>query len=81
MEQRAASQRREVFANWIASKEGLTLYGELENAAPWRTDINPTWLPPEQVWQDGVKYFDTYDPDYVLTQRLEARDFFASILK
>ena len=70
-----------VFANWIATKEGLTLYGELENAAPVRKDVDPTWLPPEQVFQEGVKYFDTYDPDYVLKQRLEARDFFASILK
>ena len=70
-----------VFANWIASKEGLTLYGQLENAAPVRKDVEPTWLPPEQLLQDGVKYFDTYDPDYVLSQRQEARDFFASILK
>jgi hypothetical protein len=78
---RQALNAANVFANWIASKEGLTLYGELENAAPVRTDVDPTWLPAEQVWQEGVKYFDTYDPDYALTQRLEAPDFFASILK
>lgn len=70
-----------VFVNWIASKEGLTLYGELDGAAPVRNDVDPTWLPPDQVLQEGVKYFDTYDPDYVLKQRMEARDFFAGILK
>jgi iron(III) transport system substrate-binding protein len=70
-----------VFVNWIASKEGLTLYAEIEGANPVRTDINPTWLPPEQVLKDGVKYFDTYNPDYVLTQRLEARNFYATIIK
>jgi iron(III) transport system substrate-binding protein len=69
-----------VFANWIASKEGMTLFGQLDNGVPVRNDVNPTWVLPEQVPQTGVKYFDTYDPDYVLTQRLQARDFYASIL-
>jgi iron(III) transport system substrate-binding protein len=70
-----------VFVNWIASKEGLTVYGELESAAPVRKDIDPTWLAPEQAFREGVEYFDTYDYDYVMQKRLEARDFFGSILK
>jgi ABC-type Fe3+ transport system substrate-binding protein len=69
-----------VFVNWIASKDGVALYGQLENAVPVRNDVDPTWVLPEQVPQPGGKYFDTYDPDYVLTKRLEARDFYASIL-
>jgi iron(III) transport system substrate-binding protein len=69
-----------VFVNWIASKDGMALYGPLDNGAPVRNDVDPTWLLPEQVPQPGAKYFDTYDRDYVLTQRQEARDFFASIL-
>ena len=69
-----------VFANWIASKEGLTLYSEIENGAPVRNDIDPVWLPPEQLPKEGVKYFDTYEYDYVVTLRMEARDYFASIL-
>ncbi len=69
-----------VFANWIASKEGVTVFGQLEGAVPVRNDVDPTWAIPEQVPQAGASYFDTYDPDYVLTKRQEARDFFASIL-
>jgi iron(III) transport system substrate-binding protein len=69
-----------VFVNWIASKDGVTLYGQLDNGVPVRNDVDPTWVPADQVPQPGGKYFDTYDPDYVLTKRLEARDFFASIL-
>ena len=69
-----------VFVNWIASKSGISAYGPLENAAPVRNDVDVSWLPPDEVPQPGGQYFDTYDPDYVLTKRQEARDFFASIL-
>jgi ABC-type Fe3+ transport system substrate-binding protein len=69
-----------VFVNWIASKDGVTVYAQLENGVPVRSDVDPTWVSPEQVPQPGVKYFDTYEPEYVLTQRLEARDFYAKIL-
>jgi iron(III) transport system substrate-binding protein len=70
-----------VFANWIASKEGTTLYGEIENGAPVRADVEPTWLPPDQLPQPGVEYFDTYDYDYVMKKRLEAREYFAMLFK
>jgi iron(III) transport system substrate-binding protein len=69
-----------VFANWIASKDGISVYGPLDNQVPVRNDVDPTWVPSDQVPQPGGKYFDTYDPDYVLTKRQEARDYFASIL-
>jgi iron(III) transport system substrate-binding protein len=69
-----------VFVNWIASKEGVSVYGPIENGVPVRNDVDPTWLPADQIPQPGVQYFDTYDPEYVLTKRQEARDFFASIL-
>jgi hypothetical protein len=36
--------------------------------------------PPDQIPQPGGKYFDTYDPEYVLARRQEARDFFAALL-
>lgn len=69
-----------VFANWIASKEGVALFGELDNGVPVRNDVDPTWVTPDQIPQPGGKYFDTYDPDYVVTTRQEARDFFAALL-
>jgi ABC-type Fe3+ transport system substrate-binding protein len=70
-----------VFVNWIASKEGVGLYGELENGVPVRNDVDPTWVRPDQIPQPGIQYFDTYDPDFVLTRRLEARDYYATILR
>lgn len=69
-----------VFVNWIASKDGVSVYGPIENGVPVRNDVDPTWVLPEQVPQPGGKYFDTYDPVYVLTKRQEARDFFAALL-
>jgi ABC-type Fe3+ transport system substrate-binding protein len=69
-----------VFVNWIASREGSTVYGQIENGVPVRSDIEPSWVPDDQVPKAGVTYFDTYDYDYVTTKRLEARDFYASLL-
>jgi ABC-type Fe3+ transport system substrate-binding protein len=69
-----------VYVNWIASKAGISVYGPIENGVPVRNDVDPTWVTPDQIPQPGGNYFDTYDPDYVLTKREEARDFFASIL-
>lgn len=69
-----------VFANWIASKDGISVYAPLDNAVPVRNDVEPTWVSPDQVPKPDGQYFDTYDPDYVLGKRQEARDFFASIL-
>src|SRR5919202_1859384 len=70
-----------VFANWIASREGMTLYGQIDGEVPVRADVDATWVPADQVPKQGVSYFDTYDYDYVTTRRLQARDYFASILK
>jgi iron(III) transport system substrate-binding protein len=70
-----------VFANWIASKEGLTLFATLDGAVPLRTDIDPTWLPADEIPVAGVTYFDTYDYTFASTQRLQIRDYYASILK
>jgi ABC-type Fe3+ transport system substrate-binding protein len=69
-----------VFVNWIASKDGISVYAPLDNGVPVRNDVDPTWVTPDQIPQPGGSYFDTYDPDYVTTKRQEARDFFASIL-
>lgn len=70
-----------VFANWIASKEGVALYGQIDGSAPVRTDVPVTWLPPDQVPQPGGNYLDTYDYTFETTQRLTVRDFFANLLK
>lgn len=70
-----------VFANWIASKEGATLFGQVDGGAPVRTDIPVTWLPADQVPQPGGNYLDTYDYTFETVDRLKIKDFFTSLVK
>lgn len=70
-----------LFANWIASKDGLTAYSQANTQVPLRTDINPTWVPARQIPKPGVNYLDTYAYDFETKQRVVIRDFYASILK
>ncbi|HLQ35057.1 MAG TPA: hypothetical protein VK457_20415, partial [Chloroflexota bacterium] len=70
-----------VFANWIASKEGLSLYSQTQGQVPVRSDIDPTWIQRELIPKTGVKYLDTYDYDFVVQERAKIRDFFGSITK
>ncbi len=46
-----------------------------------RNDINATWIPPEMVPNPNVKYLDTYDYDFVATERSKIRDFFGTVVK
>jgi iron(III) transport system substrate-binding protein len=70
-----------LFANWIASKDGLSAYAKTQAAAPVRNDIDPTWVAPDLIPQPGVKYFDTYDYQFEMNERLGIRDYYASILR
>jgi iron(III) transport system substrate-binding protein len=70
-----------VFANWMASKEGMALYSQTQFQVPIRNDIDPSWLPARVVPKPGVKYLDTYDYDFQTKQRTPIRDFFQKILK
>ena len=69
-----------VFANWMASKEALTVYGETQGQVPTRNDVDPTWALPTQLPKDGVNYLDTYAPDFVTTKRTAVRDFYQKLL-
>ncbi|HLY67669.1 MAG TPA: extracellular solute-binding protein [Chloroflexota bacterium] len=70
-----------VFANWMASKEGLTLYSQTQLQAPVRNDIDPTWMPSYLIPKPGVKYLDTYEYNFETGQRLQIRDFYQKLLK
>jgi iron(III) transport system substrate-binding protein len=70
-----------VFANWMASKEGMTLYSQTQFQTPIRNDIDPTWLPEQVIPQPGVKYLDTYDYEFQTKQRTGIREFYAKLLK
>jgi iron(III) transport system substrate-binding protein len=51
-----------LFANWIASKEGLTIFSRARGEAPTRSDIEATaYLPAEIIPDPKAKYFDVHD--------------------
>jgi iron(III) transport system substrate-binding protein len=70
-----------VFANWIASKEGIEVYGPTQTQVSVRTDVDNKWAPPSIIPKPGIKYLDTYDYDFEEGPRLKIRDFLAKLLK
>jgi len=70
-----------VFVNWMASKEGSELYARARGAAPTRNDIDESFLPPEVIPREGVKYFDNHDWEYTVTKKEEARQRLREILQ
>jgi len=47
-----------VFANWIASREGLGVYSKAQRQPTMRNDIDESFVPPEEIPRPDVKYFD-----------------------
>jgi iron(III) transport system substrate-binding protein len=69
-----------VFANWIASKEGVSTYGAIDGSAAVRTDLDSsTWLSPDLIPKPNGDYFDVYDFKYVTEQRQPIAKYYASI--
>jgi iron(III) transport system substrate-binding protein len=69
-----------VFANWIASKEGVSVYAPIDGSAPVRTDVDASgWLEPGLIPKPGGDYFDVYDYNYVVEQRQPIARFYASL--
>ncbi|HWP58112.1 MAG TPA: extracellular solute-binding protein [Candidatus Acidoferrales bacterium] len=70
-----------VFANWIASKEGLEIYSRGYGAATLRTDVDESFLDPASVPRAGVNYFDDSDWSWATTGRREAREKMQALLR
>ena len=69
-----------VYANWIASKDGLSVYGALDQSAPVRTDVDASaWVPPHLIPKPGTEYFDTFEYKYVMEKRQPIARFYASL--
>ena len=69
-----------VFANWIASKDGLSVYGPIDGSAPVRTDLDAAaWLDRDLIPKPGGDYFDVYDYKYVMEQRAPIAKYYASL--
>jgi iron(III) transport system substrate-binding protein len=70
-----------IFANWIASKEGLELYSRGYGTATLRTDVDESFLDQKSVPRSGAKYFDDTEWHWVVTGRREAREKAQQLLK
>jgi iron(III) transport system substrate-binding protein len=71
-----------LFANWMASKEGLTIYARERGEAPTRIDIDASqWLPKEMIPEVGVDYFDMHDWNLAVTARQKVRLIMLELLK
>jgi iron(III) transport system substrate-binding protein len=69
-----------VFANWIASKEGVSIYGPIDGSAPIRTDVDASaWLDKDLIPKPNGDYFDVYDFKYVMEARQPIAKFYASL--
>jgi iron(III) transport system substrate-binding protein len=70
-----------VFANWIASKEGLEIYSRGYGAATLRTDVDESFLDRATVPRPGVKYFDDTEWSWTITGRKSARENMQQLLR
>jgi iron(III) transport system substrate-binding protein len=69
-----------VFANWIASKDGVSVYGAIDQSAPVRTDVDASaWVPPHLIPTPGREYFDMFEYKYVMEQRQPIARFYAAL--
>jgi iron(III) transport system substrate-binding protein len=70
-----------VFANWIASKEGLETYSRGYGTATLRTDVDDSFLERGTVPRAAVKYFDDTEWNWTVTGRREAREKMQQLLR
>jgi ABC-type Fe3+ transport system substrate-binding protein len=61
-----------LFVNWLASKEGQTVFSEAISFISLRTDVPHNWAPDYIVPKPGVTYIDTYDYDFIMKERSDA---------
>jgi iron(III) transport system substrate-binding protein len=71
-----------LFANWMASKEGLTIYARERGEAPTRIDIDARqWLPSEMIPEAGVDYMDMHDWTVAVIARQKVKNIMIELLK
>jgi iron(III) transport system substrate-binding protein len=62
-----------VFVNWIASKEGIEIFGKAMGMVPTRNDIDESSFLPEVIPKKGIEYFDPYGWEFTVTTKEEIR--------
>jgi iron(III) transport system substrate-binding protein len=64
----------QLFANWIASREGLEVYARARDESPTRNDTDEkNFLQPEIIPRSGVNYFDTFEWQFTLSTKEDVR--------
>ncbi len=75
---------RNVFVNWLLSKEGQTAYARASNRQAVRLDVPTDHLTPEAIRQPGVQYFNSDVEDFIIWRATEgnkqAREAMATVL-
>lgn len=70
-----------VFVNWIATKEGSTLFGMADGSASIRTDVDSTaWVPANLIPKQDGKYIDSYEYVFVTETRAAIQKFLAPLV-
>jgi iron(III) transport system substrate-binding protein len=59
-----------VFVNWIATKEGSTIFGRADGSASLRADVDSTgWVPANLIPKKDGTYIDSYEYEFVTETR------------
>lgn len=69
-----------LFVNWLAGREGETLFAKAMLAGSLRTDIKQDWMPSFQMMQPGRSYYDAYDYTFITVDRDAALAKFKALL-
>ncbi len=72
----------QVFVNWIAAREGMTVWSKGLHAVPVRLDIDKSAWSPDLVPDPNVKtYHDSYGWDFVLNERQTVMQKLRALIK
>jgi ABC-type glycerol-3-phosphate transport system substrate-binding protein len=70
-----------VFANWLASKEGLELWARARKESPTRNDIDEaSFLLPNVIPKPNEEYLDTYGWEFTVNTREKVRQHMKTLL-
>ena len=69
-----------VFVNWMASREGLSVFSRSRLRATTRNDVDESFLPKEVIPQPGVEYFDSYGWEFTIKHRERVRRHMKKLL-
>ncbi|MFI5266759.1 MAG: ABC transporter substrate-binding protein [Chloroflexota bacterium] len=70
-----------VFVNWLASKDGMDVWSRAEDMVPARLDMDNSPYPKEQIPQAGRTYFDSFEWNWVLTERKQTMEQLQKLLR